>query len=175
MMKKRKMISMLLVLVLAVCLIGCNKKQEEDENISDELSAKEMVVELMKWEFPKIDAEEYDVTEWLGEFLEEMPEVKQYVIDYYAVGKTDWSMKPVLLGYLRCDDRVNKEISDQIQDILQEKLEDLSKEAAVSPFVGGSRNITFGVISGDHSSYISIYQSWIEKGRFADSEESSES
>lgn len=171
----KKLFVILLAGILIICLIGCEQEQKESTSVSDELSAKEMVVELMKWEFPKIDAEEYDVTEWLGEFLEEMPEVKQYVIDYYAVGKTDWSMKPVLLGYLRCDDRVNKEISDQIQDILQEKLEDLSKEAAVSPFVGGSRNITFGVMSGDHSSYISIYQSWIEKGRFADSEESSES
>lgn len=170
MMKKRKMISMLLMLVLAICLIGCNQKQKEGENISDELSAKEMVVELMKWEFPKIDPEEYDVTEWAEEWLKELPEVAPYIGDCYVVGKPEGESRALMLGYFWFDEVPSgKEKMDKIEKCLWNKLKEMSEETYLSPFMSMGDGVMFGITSSGHDSNLSVYESWVRQGKFADS------
>lgn len=170
MMKKRKMISMLLMLVLAICLIGCNQKQKEGENISAELSAKEMVVELMKWEFPKIDPEEYDVTEWAEEWLKELPEVAPYIGDCYVVGKPEGESRALMLGYFWFDEMpYGKEQGDKIEKCLMDKLREMAEGAYLSPFMNMGDGVMFGIATSGRGSDLSIYHSWVRQGKFADS------
>lgn len=73
------------------------ESQKEEQNdaeeevipiqISKEGSAKETVERCMKEEFPEADIEEWDVTDWAYDVLEQMPEMKSSIKECYAAGK----------------------------------------------------------------------------------------
>lgn len=185
-MRKSILISLLCIGMLC-SLLGCGQEQKTDVQSSSEtessalwdrevipvdLSVKEMVVEVLRWEFPEVDPEAYDVTEWAQEFLNEIPEVAPYMTDCYAVGKTDGDMRPLLVGcfYYQYKDGAT---SKKMQEALLEKLEALAEGSHLNPKVSDSAgSMFFAVASGGHHSNLSIYEAWVQNGWFADSEES---
>ncbi|MCI8633836.1 MAG: hypothetical protein HFE64_10210 [Lachnospiraceae bacterium] len=185
-MRKSILISLLCISMLC-SLPGCQQEPPADaqsgrdtessalwdrEIIPVDLSVKERVVEVLRWEFPKVDPEAYDVTEWAQEFLNEISEVAPYMTDCYAVGKTDGDMRPLLVG---CFDYEYKDdaTSRKMEKAILEKLKALAEGSHLNPMLSDDgESMFFAVASGGHHSNLFIYQAWVQNGWFADSEES---
>ena len=177
----RKWVVKLASIVWIAVLLGCGPQaahEAESSSVCDreiipvDLSAKEMVVEILRWQFPEVDPEAYEVTEWAQEFLNEIPEIEPYITECYAVGKTDGDRRPFLLGCLQYNNE-DGNLKLEMSDALIRELKKLAEGKHLSPHVSDDGStMVFAVMSGGHGSDLSIYASWVKNGWFADEKES---
>lgn len=90
-----------------------------------DLSAKEMVARCMEIEFPEVNIEDWEITDWGYELLERLPEIKPYVKECYAIGKQNEEGPDILIlcfVYNEDDDSKDHPLGMQMRSALKEEI-----------------------------------------------------
>lgn len=100
-----------------------------------DLSAKEMIARCMEVEFPEVNIEDWEITDWGYELLEQLPEIKPYVKECYAIGKQNGEGPDILIlcfVYNEEDDSQGHPLGNQMSSVLKEKITDIAEDKEIT-------------------------------------------